>query len=154
MKIGKDAVTFIRGRCSIHALRALDELGEIKTAFSIDDVSPHLSEYGKRVLLAGSGNAVPPANPYNQLLVGKVGQAPITMRLGARNGDGSVSGFYFYNKYRTAISLFGKATGNTIELQESDSKEQTPPLIRATISGESLKGHWIGGKEIAFEARP
>ena len=154
MKIGKEAITFVRGRCSNHALRALDDIGDMENAFSIKDLTPHLSGYGNALLLGG-GNAAPGGGPFNQVLVGKVGQSPITMRLGPRNSDDSVSGVYYYDRYRTPIALFGKLSGGVLILEESDSKDKVLPVIRATIIGESLKGNWIGnGKQAQFEAGP
>ena len=155
MKIGNNAITFIRERCSIHALRALDNLDEIAHTLSLKDLAPYLNDYGRSLLVSGGGNALPVGGPFNQVLIGKIGQAPITLRLGARNTDDTVSGTYYYNKYRTPIPLFGKVTGNTLAMEESESKDQTLPVIRATIKGESLKGLWVGsGKQIAFEAGP
>ncbi len=152
MKIGSDAITFVRGRCSNHALRALDDIDDMDNAFPIKDLTPHLSVYGNALLLGG-GNAVPGGGPFNQVLVGKVGQSPITIRLGPRNSDDSVSGIYYYDRYRTPIALFGKLSGGVLTLEESDSKDKVLPVIRVTISGESLKGSWIGsGKQVPFEA--
>lgn len=154
MKISKDAVTFIREQCSNHALRALDDVGNIANPFSLKDLAPHLSEYGKALLL-GEGKTAPASGPYNQVLIGKVGQAPITLRLGARNADNSLSATYYYNKFRKPIQLFGTVTGNVLELEESDSSSKVLAVIRATISGESLSGYWIGNsRQIAFEAGP
>ena len=154
LKIGKDAITFERGRCSNHASRALDDIGEMTNAFPIKDITLHLSAYGNALLL-GAGNALSGGGPFNQVLVGKVGQSTITMRLGARNSDDSVSSVYYYDKYRTPIALFGKVSNGVLTLTESDSKDKVLPVIRATISGESLKGQWIGnGRQIPFEVGP
>lgn len=154
MKIGKDSVTFVRGRCSNHASQALDEIGDMENTLALNSLAPHLSAYGKYLLqsaekVASSGGA------FNQVLSGKIGQAPITLHLGTPGTDGSLSGAYYYNKYRKPISLFGKATASSIELAESKSTDKPPPVLRATIAGESLKGFWIGGgKQVALEAAP
>ena len=154
MKIGKEAITFVRGRCSNHASRALDDIGDMENAFPIRGLTAYLSAYGSALLL-GAGSAPPAGGPFNQVLVGRVGQSPITMRLGARNSDDSVSGVYFYDKYRKPITLFGKLSSGVLTLEESDSKDKVLPVIRVTIAGESLKGNWLGnGKEIPFEAGP
>lgn len=154
MKIGKDAITFVRGRCSNHASRALDDIGEMENAIPIKELAPYLSAYGNALLLGG-GNVLTGGGPFNQVLVGKVGQSPITIWLGARNSDDSVSGVYYYDKYRTPISLFGKLSGSVLTLTESDSKDKVLPVIRVTISGDSLKGNWIGnGKQTPFAAGP
>ncbi len=49
----KDAISFVRGRCSPHALRALDDIGEFVNTFSFEEIQPYLSDYGK--MLLGNG---------------------------------------------------------------------------------------------------
>ena len=154
LKIGKDAITFTRGRCSNHAMRALDDLHDFNNTLSLKELTPNLNEYGKSLLL-GDGKVMPTRAPFGQVLNGKVGQSPITLRLGARNSDNSISAAYYYNKFRKTIPLFGILAGNVLTLTENDAKGNATATIRATISGESLKGQWIGsGKQIAFEAGP
>ncbi len=154
MKIGQTALTFIGGRCSNHAMRALDDLDTFENTVSLAQLEPHLSAYGKFLLMDGT-KADPVGGPFNQILFGTVGSAPITLRLGAPNGDHSVGGLYYYNKYQTPISLSGRVSGNTLELMESASNEQPQPMLRATVSGETLKGQWIGlGKQLPFAATP
>ena len=98
---------------------------------------------------------MPSGGPFSQVLDGKVGQSSITLRLGARNSDNSVSAAYYYNRFRKPIPLFGKLAGNVLILEESDSSGTATATIRATISGASLKGNWTGnGKQVAFEAGP
>lgn len=153
-RIGKDAITFYYGRCSNHAMQALDEVGEFANALTIKELASQLTPYG-RALLLGEGKAPAPAVPHDQILSGKVGTAPITLRLGKRSADGSIGGSYFYDKYRTPISFFGKLKGNEIEVEETSGDNKVAPKIRATLSGEILKGLWIGnGKQIAFEVGP
>ncbi len=151
MNIGKDGVTFVRGRCSNHAAQGLDEIGDMENTLALKSLAPHLSAYGKYLLL-GAEKVAPGGGPFNQVLTGKIGQAPITLRLGVPH-DGLLSGAYYYNKYRKPISLYGKATASSIELSESESADKPQPVLRATITGESLKGLWIGGgKQIVLEA--
>jgi hypothetical protein len=152
--IGKDGITFSRERCSNHAMRALDELGHMHSAFSLKELAPHLSAYGKYLLLGGE-RAGATGGPFNQVLFGSVGQAPITLRLRSREPDGSQFGTYFYNKYRTPIPLSGKLAGTSLVLEEMESKDKVLPAIRMNIQGESVKGVWVGnGKQIPFEAGP
>jgi hypothetical protein len=154
MKIGKDAITFIGSRCSNHASRALDEVGELSNTILLKDYAPHLSAYGKSLLM-GDAKTVSAAGPFEQVLVGRIGQAPITIRVGARHTDDSLSATYYYDKYRMPIRLFGKVKGNELVMDESDRQGKVVAVIRATISGDSLNGNWNGnGKQIAFEAGP
>ena len=154
LKIGADAITFTRGRCSNHAMRALDDLHDFNNTLSLTELTPYLNEYGKSLLL-GDGKVMPSGGPFSQVLNGKVGQSSITLRLGARNSDNSVSATYYYNRFRKPIPLFGKVAGNVLTLEENNPSGTATATIRATISGGSLKGNWIGnGKQVAFEAGP
>ncbi len=153
-RIGKDAITFYWGRCSNHAMRALDEIGDFADMLTIKELSPQLTAYG-RALLLGEGSAISAGGPFDQILTGKVGSAPITLKLGKRNPDGSIGGSYFYDKYRTPITFFGRITGDVLEVEETTGDNKVAPVIRATISGGGLKGTWTGnGKQLAFDVSP
>lgn len=153
LKIDNQSVTFMYGRCSNHAMRALDEVGNQQVAYRIADLAPHFTPYGKYLLMGGPA-ATPPSTPFLQVLHGRVGPAAVTLLLSRPHDDGSLSGLYFYDKYRQPIALGGKATGKVLELTEYDSVESPKPLIRAMIKGASLEGHWIGAKTLAFRAEP
>lgn len=154
LRIDGKSITFLYGRCSSnHAMRALDDVDEQKVAYKIDDLAPYFTAYGKYLLLGGP-QAAPPTEPYRQILQGRVGQAAITLQLSERYSDGSLSGSYFYDKYRKPIALSGKVNGNVIELTESESTDTLKPLIRATIKGDKLEGQWIGQKALDFRAAP
>ncbi|KHK55377.1 hypothetical protein PI87_13565 [Ralstonia sp. A12] len=153
LRIDGKSITFLYGRCSNHAMRALDDVDEQKVAYKIDDLAPYFTAYGKYLLLGGT-QAARPAEPYRQILQGRVGQAAITLQLSERYSDGSLSGSYFYDKYRKPIALNGKVNGNVIELTESESADTLKPLIRATIKGGKLEGQWIGQKTLDFWAAP
>ncbi|WP_154668204.1 hypothetical protein [Pseudoduganella violaceinigra] len=153
LKLEDSSITFLFGRCSNHAMRALDEVGDQQVVYSIAALAPHFTAYAKYLLMGGPP-AAPRAEPYQQFLQGRVGQAAITLQLSRPASDGAVSGNYFYNKYRKPIALGGKVTGNAIELTEIASADSPKPLIRATIKGESLAGQWIGKKTLDFHVGP
>jgi hypothetical protein len=153
-RIGNDAITFYWGRCSNHAMQALDEIGEFANTLSVKELAPYFTDYGKALLL-GSGKAAPPGSPFDQVLTGKVGSVPITLKLGKRSPDGSIGGSYFYEKYRSPIAFFGKLSGDTLEVDETTDDGKSAPKIRVTIRGERLVGRWTGGgKDLAFEVGP
>lgn len=153
-RIGKEAITFYWGRCSNHAMRALDEIGDFADTLTIRELTRHFTAYG-RALLLGEGSAASAGGPFDQVLTGKVGNAPITLKLGKRSADGSIGGSYFYDKYRTPIAFFGKLTGDVMEVSETTDDDKAAPVIRVTIRGENLKGTWTGnGKQLAFEVAP
>lgn len=152
-RIDETSITFLYGRCSNHAMRALDDVGDQAITHAITDLAPYLTAYGKYLLLGGP-RATMRVEPYRQFLQGRVGQAAITLQLARPGNDGAVAGNYFYNKYRKLITLNGKVNGNTIELTESESTESPKPLIRATIKGDKLEGQWIGSKTLDFSVAP
>jgi hypothetical protein len=155
IRIKAASLAFVRGRCSNHAMQALDGLGEFINTLTMKDLSPHLSAYGR--FLLGVGPAAPaPTSPFGQVVFGKVGTAPITMWLRIPYGaDQSVGGSYFYDRFRTPISLFGPRKGETWELREEAEEGKPAPVVRFTVSGDSIKGEWVGaGKQLPLEAGP
>lgn len=128
-------------RCSNHATRALDDVGDVDTSLSAADLTKWLTPYGKALVL-GQGDAPPPASVFGQLLRGKVGSAAVTLQLDLVNSDDSLSGRYFYERYARVIPLQGKRSGNTLTLtEEADGKKAELTL---TVRGDSITGHWQG----------
>ncbi len=155
IRVKGSTVSFVRGRCSIHAMQALDELGEYINPVPLKDLTPHLNAYGKHLL--GVGPIAPaPAAPFGQVLFGKVGTAPVTIWFRLPYGkDQELGGLYFYDRFRTAISFFGPRKGGAWELNEEAPEGKAAPVIRFTVNGDSIKGEWIGaGKRLPIEAGP
>lgn len=50
MKFDKNKIIFIGGRCSNHAMRALDPLDIFENSFSLKEISLYLSAYGKEMV--------------------------------------------------------------------------------------------------------
>jgi len=139
MEIETGAVLFAQGRCSNHAMRALDDIGGFSTRFPASQLKPWLTGYG-RMLLLGEGNAPAPTSPFGQVLRGTIdGRLPITLRLPqTRGGDGQVNAVYFYDRYRTPISVSGQYRNGVLELEESESKAR----LRLKPEGTTLRGDW------------
>lgn len=155
LRIKGAAVALVRSRCSIHAMQALDSLGEFSNALPVKELTPHLSAYGKHLL--GVGPAAPaPTSPFGQVVFGKVGTAPITLKLRLPYGaEQSLGALYFYDRFRTPISLFGARKGEAWELTEEAPEGKAAPIVRVTVAGERITGEWIGGgKRLPFEAGP
>ena len=131
------------GRCSNHAMRALDDVNEVTLALPYAGLAPHLSEYGKAVLL-NEGQAHASESIYGQLLRGTLaGKTAITMLL-EKDADNAVSGTYFYDKFRAPIPLKGTLNGPTLELKEQvEGKPETEATFHLTKTGDGLKGLWI-----------
>ena len=65
------------------------------------------------------------------------------------------SSAYYYDNFRTPITLVGRLNGGVPTMTESDMKDKMLPVIRAMISGESLKANWTGNdKQSPFEVGP
>jgi len=142
MEIDAKGVVFEQGRCSNHAMRALDDLDAFSTRFTAERLGPWLTGYG-RALLLGEGTAPEPASAFGQVLRGTIGaRLPITLRLQPLNSDGSVGGTYFYDRYRKPISVSGKYADGVLELGESDAAR-----LRLVPEGAALRGDWRDGQK-------
>lgn len=155
IRIKGTSMSFVRERCSIHAMQALDELGEYVNPVAVKELLPHLSTYGKYLL--NEGPAAPaPTSPFGQVLFGKIGTAPITIWFRIPYGkEQELGALYFYDRFRTPISLFGPRKGDAWELNEEAVEGKATPVVRFTVSGENLKGEWIGpNRRLQLEAGP
>jgi len=142
MEIDAKGVLFTQGRCSNHAMRALDDLDVFSTRFTPTQLGPWLTAYG-RALLLGEGAAPAPASPFDQVLHGNIdARLPVTLRLEALRSDGSVAATYFYDRYRKAISVFGKYQDGVLLLEESSDTR-----LRLRPDGAGLRGEWISGQK-------
>ena len=110
-------MAFTSGRCSAHVNRALDDVDEVETTLSLEELSPWLTAYAKMLLL-GEGQTAEPVNLFGQIFHGKIGAAEVTTLLNRPYEDGSFSGIYYYDKYRKPIALSGKRNGVGVELVE------------------------------------
>ncbi|MCP3057685.1 hypothetical protein LXT21_02720 [Myxococcus sp. K38C18041901] len=140
----------IAGRCSNHASRALDDVDKVSLALSYDSLRPHLTAYGKRVLL-GEGQGVS-GDVFGQVLRGRIGKMPIVMML-ERQRDDSVSGVYFYEKHRKPIEVDGRLEGGKLELQERDADGNSTGSLRLEVGKNLLRGEWVGKQSLKMELR-
>lgn len=155
LQIQTQALVFSMERCSNHALRALDDLGDFSLRFSPNQLKPWLSAYGRYLLLGDTPGAAAPTAPWGQVLRGKISaNMPVTFYFGALNPDGSLSGSYFYDRYRKPIAFSGRFEAGTLTLTEADSKETPPPRLVLTPHGEGLRGRWEGATTLAVVLEP
>ena len=141
MAIEAGAVRFSQDRCSNHASRALDSVGEFSTRMPVAQLKPWLTGYG-RMLLLGEGTAAAPTSPFGQVLRGTIdGRLPVTMRLPSLSADGPVHATYFYDRYREPISVSGDYRDGVLTLEESESKAR----LRLGAEGSTLRGEWRQG---------
>jgi hypothetical protein len=141
MEIDAKGVLFTQGRCSNHAMRALDDLDVFSTRFTPAQLGPWLTAYG-RALLSGEGTAPSAApSPFDQVLHGTIdARLPVTLRLEPLRGDGSAAATYFYDRYRQPISVSGTYRDGVLLLEESGDTR-----LRLVPEGAGLRGEWISG---------
>lgn len=142
---GKDKIRFIAGRCSNHAMRALDELDRHVVEFPYKDLEKYWSPYAKN-LLSGS-EKIDRTSFSHKLYKGKIdGKYPITMLIDQIYDDGSFSAKYWYDKNKKLIEWNGKLKGNHISIIENDyySEETNQWIFRALVEAELKDNKIIG----------
>lgn len=83
---------------------------------------------------------------------GKIGTS-LDVSFHIDNDDGSLSGFYFYEKTGIDIDVIGTLKENNVALYELDYKKDTVATITAVINRSSIIGRWINAttkREYAF----
>lgn len=144
---GKDKLTFVAGRCSNHAMRALDDLGSHEIEFSYKELEKYWSPYARN-LISGS-EKTEMTSLTNKLYKGKIaGKYPITVLINEVYDDGSFSAKYWYDKNKKLIEWNGKIKGNHISIIENDYySEETnqwifKALVEADLQGRKIIGTW------------
>ncbi|AZB27901.1 hypothetical protein [Chryseobacterium balustinum] len=141
----KDKIRFIAGRCSNHAMRALDELGSHVVEFPYKNLEKYWSSYAKNLL--SDSEKVNKTSLSNKLYKGKIdGKYPITVLIDKVYDDGSFSAKYWYDKNKKMIEWNGKLKGNHISIIENDyySEETNQWIFRALVEAD-LQGNKISG---------
>ncbi|MFY2561012.1 hypothetical protein ACN469_25650 [Corallococcus terminator] len=137
-------------RCSNHASRALDDVGNVSLSLPYASLRPHLTAYGKSVLL-GEGKPVA-GGVSGQVLRGRLGKQPVVMVL-EKQSDNSVSGVYFYEKYRKPIELGGQEEGGKFDLEERDADGNPVARLQLEVGKNGLRGEWQGKQSLPMELR-
>jgi hypothetical protein len=163
MEFRADGIVFEHGRCSIHALQALDDLGDLRNAFSYVALKPRLTPYGRNVLLGEATAGGEPVSPVGQLLKGTLaGKMQITLYLEKPEGvnldnNSEINGYYFYDRYRKPLKIRGKFQNGKIILDEFDQSETAQAEFILTNQHGSLQGEWKsrdGAKILAVKFEP
>jgi hypothetical protein len=141
----KDSITFVRGRCSNHAMRAIDDLYNFNNSFSYNEIEKHLSKYGVD-LLSGKNASTNTSLPEGKLYKGKInGKCPITAIINEINNDGSMSMLYWYDKVKIPIEWRGNFINGHFSLKEDDSHSEDS---KKWIPIASIEANWINNKMI------
>lgn len=144
----RTGVGIISERCSNHASRAYDDVGDVILSIPYTDLRPYLSDYGKYIFL-NEGKATSDNSIYDKILTGRIEKLMITMLL-HKQDNGSILGTYFYNKHRKAIKLFGSESANELLLNELAGEVITAKM-RLKMSSEKLTGSWMGNQTLMME---
>lgn len=155
MQIQAKSVVFTAERCSNHAMRALDDLGDFSLSLAPEKLAPRLSAYGRYLLLGESASFAEPTSPWGQVFHGSMGdKLPVTVYVSGLSHDGSVTGVYFYDRHRKPIALYGNFQANTLTLSETGSKDKQPPRMVLSPQGKGLHGRWEGASSLDLALEP
>lgn len=143
--IKTDKITFFTGRCSNHAMRALDDLGEFSNTLDKKILMPHMSMFGKSLF---KKNETKMLNVPRGLFNGTLGKKyTIKLFISKIYDDGSVNASYWYTNYNKPIELNGKYKNGKFEFKVFEYEEESDnSSVLETLSLEyskhSLKGTW------------
>jgi hypothetical protein len=141
--LSETAITFEASECATQEIADLDELGRFVNRLEPAKLRPYLSAYGRYVFFGEGKAAIPADTAAAQFFHGKVGDASVTLYLGADS-----SGAYFYDKYRTLIRLAVQPldAGHYV-FEERDAEEKVTAVFAVTVVGTRLQGTWRGGSK-------
>ncbi|MEF9476692.1 hypothetical protein OWR28_02060 [Chryseobacterium sp. 1B4] len=144
---GKDKLTFVAGRCSNHAMRALDELDSHEIEFTYRALENYWSPYAKNLISGSEKTDITSIN--NKLYKGKIdGKYSITVLIDQVYDDGSFSAKYWYDKNKKLIEWGGNIKGNHISIIENDYYSEEAhqwifkALVEADLQGKKIIGTW------------
>lgn len=141
----KDHLAFLNGRCSNHASRALDDLGDFTTKIPTAELHNQFTPYGHYLTGAKSTTPVEPAPGIDgKVMYGTLGKSMrIVLKVDCKYGD-SFEGAYFYQKFGAPIELTGKCdveNNQHYELKTS-AAEQTQEKITLDLKDGVYQGVW------------
>jgi hypothetical protein len=147
--IGNDDITFIQDRCSNHAMRALDDLGNFELRISKKELEPYMSKIGKELFTPKA--AISDSQLLRGLYKGTInGKYPILLWI-SRMDEGSVDGFYWYQKTKQLIALRGQYSQQNLALQVTQySNKLDKNIVQETFllsfKDGILQGSWTNVK--------
>ncbi|WP_410750473.1 hypothetical protein [Citrobacter sp. U14242] len=141
----KGHLAFLNGRCSNHASRALDDLGDFTTKVPTAELHNQFTPYGQYLTTAKSTTPVEPAPSIDgKVMYGTLGKSMrIVLKVDCKYGD-FFEGAYFYQKFCAPIELTGKCdveNNQHYELKTS-AAEQTQEKITLDLKDGVYQGVW------------
>ncbi len=137
------SITFVIGRCSNHAMRALDDLGEFYEEYSLVELQSMMSDDGIALMFGETLHYNHVAVPNGKVLKGMIGgKYPITMIVKHSYGD-SYYGVYWYDKVKQPIQLSGTLDEAAyIHFTEEVNEKTTGKFDLQVMQGGTLEGEW------------
>lgn len=135
------------GRCSNHALRALDDLGDFEHSYGFKKLEKYLSPLGK-YLLDKNRKKLVKIDTKIGVYRGKIADKyPIKLFISTIYDDGSLSASYWYTKYKKVIDLSGMYKNGKLELyvKNYDAIQKKWIKVEAIIGrleDNKFKGTW------------
>lgn len=142
----KDCITFVRGRCSNHAMRAIDDLGRFTIKYGYNEIEEFLSLFGKGIL-NGAPEIIHQASPNGKFYKGTINNKyKITVLVSEVYSDNSLSVKYWYDKYKNPIDWSGSISDNHFTLKEYDyyDEEKQKWILKARIEADLIDNKIIG----------
>jgi hypothetical protein len=136
---GRGGLVLSLGRCSNHAMRALDDVGELTVAIPPADLKASLTPYGLAVAQQEGDAPAPPATFDRRELHGRLGGMPVTMKLEPLREGVETRGWYAYDKYRAPIELSVRQEGGEVRATE---RTESQGRFELRPAGGSLAGTW------------
>jgi len=159
--IFKNKLTIYSGRCSNHAMRALDDIGDFENSYALDEVKKYLSPVGK-YLLNPKVKTLKNVEMVEGIYRGKIANKyPIGLFIQNVYDDGSLSAMYWYKKYRQPIELDGHYENGILKLYVKEHNEVEKKWINVesfvgTLKNNRFKGTWTNlesGKALGFDLK-
>ncbi|PPD55949.1 MAG: hypothetical protein CTY10_06590 [Methylotenera sp.] len=147
--IDAKGIIFTHGRCSNHAMRALDSIDKFRKSYTFQSLKPFLTSYAKYLLLDGDAQFEQPSEITGQVYYGSIGKAPITFLIDHKSHDKVIRALYFYDQYRQPIALSGMLN----EWIEKKNQLNEAKIIVQWRSGVAV-GEWRGNKVLPFKIAP
>lgn len=143
----QNQVHVLRGRCSSHVNRAIDDLYEFDIPLDYNAIKEYLSSYGKSLLFNTITGATS-TSPIGKIFKGTIGKNAVTMVIPQINYDNSLTVTYWYDKYKTPIECHGTFKDNHFYLMEQSTDDFTGliGIIEADWVNGTIKGVWINNK--------
>jgi hypothetical protein len=154
----KDSVTFVLGRCSNHAMRAIDDLYDFYIPMAYTDLETYLNPYGKSIVYS-KNTVVIPDGPEEKMFKGSIGKIPVTLIITERYYDStSIYPMYWYDKHKIPIDLDGTYSSGHFTFKEKDNNNNLIATIEADwVDNRKIIGTWTNAKtgevlKLALEA--